>query len=301
MSSGIVLSIHSIHARNIYTGIKRYEYRTRRPAKDIEYIALYETGGPRAITGIAKIAGILESTPAMIWDLTKSFAGISCDFFRDYFAGKRKAVAYCISEVIPFEKPVVLSEIGIERAPQSFQYIDELTMKKLIEVELENKKPLLPRFFVGGVHGVGKSTFVKTLAIEMGLTSYTASRIIANNASVSSDKLVLPNEVLSNQDSLLAGLHETEWFTNGGLLDGHFVLQTRNGDVSRLPFDVFKRLNLDALFVLTSKPSDIAERLKARDGIDWDVRAIERMQQEETLHAKQVSENLGIPLSILRR
>lgn len=300
MSLGVVLSIHSVHARNIYRGVKRYEYRTRKPKRDVSYIALYETGAIRAITGIAKIAGILEGAPAMVWNLTKSFSGISRDYFRNYFLGKKKAVAYCISEVIPFENPILLSEIGIERAPQSFQYIDENEVAKLLEAEMKSKRPLLPRFFVGGVHGVGKSTFVKGIASEMGLHAYSASQIILGETGPDILKRVPVEAAISNQRSLLFGLRETDWFNTGGLLDGHFVLRTGNEHVSPVPVEVFSQLDLDAMFVLTDTPSNIAERIKERDGIVWSHSLVEKMQENEVAHARVVSDRLNIPLSIIR-
>lgn len=300
MSSGVVLSIHSSHAQNIYAGTKRYEYRKRKPNKDIDYVALYETGDKRAITGVAKIAGILEDTPTRIWELTKSFAGISRDFFRNYFAGKRKAVAYCLSEVIAFESPVYLSDIGIDRAPQSFQYIDELEMKKLLECEMENKKPLQPRFFVGGIHGVGKTTFVESVATEMGLFSYSASSIISDCYISNPNKVICSNEVLLNQHSLITGLSKTGWFVDGGILDGHFVLQTDNNSSSSIPTSVFRQLDLDAMFILSAKPATIANRLKTRDGIDWGLSLIKKMQENEIARAKQIAQDLSIPLSIIK-
>ena len=300
MSSGVVLSIHSIHANNIYAGVKRYEYRTRKPTRDVGYIALYETGNTQAITGIAKVAGILENTPSMIWNLTKSFAGVSHNFFRSYFAGKKKAVAYCISEVTPFEEPVVLSEVGINRPPQSFQYLGELEVKKLLKIAIDNKRPLQPRFFIGGIHGVGKSTFTKKVAAEMGLPFYSASQIISDAAASNKTKLVIADEVLSNQESLIVGLHEAGWFRNGGVLDGHFVLRTGSADSSVIPVGVFARLELDAMLVLTAKPSHIVERLEARDGVQWDLRVVEEMQEQEISHAKQVAKKLDISLSIIK-
>lgn len=300
MSSGVVLSIHSVHAQNIYAGIKRYEYRTRRPKRNVDYIALYETGNAQAITGVAKIAGILESTPQMIWDLTKSFAGISCEYFKNYFSGKKKAIAYCISEVIPFKDPVVLSEVGINRAPQSFQYIDESEVMRLLEVEIENKKPLQPRFFIGGVHGVGKSTFGEKMAEDMGLSFYSASKVILDYADLNKSKKVAASEVKTNQDYLLAGLLETDWFAMGGLLDGHFALRSENDEVTPISVEVFSQLDLDAMIVLTAKASSIADRLEKRDGVSWDKSLIEKMQQDELINAKNISEQLGIPLSIIK-
>jgi predicted transcriptional regulator len=93
MSIGAVMSLYSMHAQNIYDGKKRFEYRTRKPAREVEYLAIYETGDAHAVTGIAKISGVLEETPDEVWKLTKSFAGISAKYFKDSF---RKKTGICI-------------------------------------------------------------------------------------------------------------------------------------------------------------------------------------------------------------
>lgn len=300
MNSGIVLSIHSVHARNIYSGLKRYEYRTRKPSQNVEYIALYETGTTKAVTGIAKITGILEGAPTTIWELTKSFAGIRRDFFRRYFAGKKKAYAYCISEVTSFQHPVELRDLGIEHAPQSFQYIDEQEMKKLLEIKIEDKKPLQPRFFVGGIHGVGKTTFVKKVASEMGLPFFTASDVIATKETFGSNKVISENDIESNQSSLVSTLHNLGWFDAGGILDGHFLLKTAEHGCSPIPVEVFEELKLDSIFVLSKSPSIILDRLQSRGDESWSLAFIKEMQEGEIAYARQIAERLDIPLSIIR-
>ena len=300
MSTGVVLAIHSKHAEKIYSGVKRYEYRTQKPLKEIDYIALYETGDVRAITGFAKIAAILEDTPTRVWELTKSFAGISRAFFRDYFDGKKKAVAYCIGEVTSFEKPLSLSEVGVHHAPQSFQYIDSSEVRKLLEAEMDHKKPLLPRFFVGGIHGTGKSLFVNDISYDMGLPSYTASNIISEKAALRIEKEVLSHEIETNQDLLIQGLRRTRWFVDGGLLDGHFILKNGAASYSRVPCETFAKLDLDAMLVLTASPKTIAKRLNERDGIDWNISLLREMQDLEISYAREISKSLRIPLSIIR-
>lgn len=129
----ILLPIHSEHAQNIYSGKKLYEYRTRRPAQEVGCILLYETGGVGAITGAALTDKVLEGSPDEIWEITKSRAGISRDYFHGYFSGRNKAYAYAISEAIPFAESLSLNDFGIQRAPQSFQYIDWLDAKRAID------------------------------------------------------------------------------------------------------------------------------------------------------------------------
>lgn len=40
-----------------------------------------------------------------------------------YYAGKDKAIAYKLKDVVIYEKPKALSDYGIRQAPQSFVYL----------------------------------------------------------------------------------------------------------------------------------------------------------------------------------
>lgn len=133
MSTGAVISIHSVHAKNIYSGVKRFEFRTQKPSRDIDYLVLYETGKSGLVTGLAKVTDIIEGTPAEIWKLTKTFAGITPVFFDEYYSGKEKAVAYCLGETREFDQAIPLCDIGVQRAPQSFQYLENAAVDKLLE------------------------------------------------------------------------------------------------------------------------------------------------------------------------
>lgn len=56
--------------------------------------------------------------------LDKSAAGITRKFFFSYYAGKDKAVAYKLKDVVTYKVPKELSDYGISQAPQSFIYLD---------------------------------------------------------------------------------------------------------------------------------------------------------------------------------
>lgn len=71
-----------------------------------------------------KLDEILEGTPKEIWEIAKSAAGITRKFFFSYYAGKDKAVAYRLKDVVTYQVPKELSDYGISQAPQSFVYLD---------------------------------------------------------------------------------------------------------------------------------------------------------------------------------
>ena len=67
---------------------------------------------------------LLEGTPKEIWEIAKTAAGITKKFYFSYYAGKDKAIAYKLKDVIIYETPKELSDYGISQAPQSFVYLD---------------------------------------------------------------------------------------------------------------------------------------------------------------------------------
>lgn len=76
------------------------------------------------MVGEATIDEILEGSPAEIWEIAKTAAGITKKFYFSYYAGKDIAIAYKLRNVIIYEKPKKLSDFGISQAPQSFVYLD---------------------------------------------------------------------------------------------------------------------------------------------------------------------------------
>lgn len=307
MSTGAVMSLHGVHAQNIYAVRKRFEYRTRRPARDVDYLAIYETGHAHAVTGIAKISGVLEGTPEEIWKLTKSFAGISAKYFKDYFSGRRKAFAYCISEAARLGRDIMLSEIGVKRAPQSFQYISEEAVEKLLRMSSLGESASGMRYFFGGVHGVGKSTLIGGLSERLGIDSYSSSGVIRQSREISSrSKVVDATDVIPNQDALIEGLRLSDWYDKGGLLDGRFVLRANDGTFSKIPAEVFAQMNLDLFLVLTAPPNVIVAQIMERDGSKaqpWQTSesAMREMQEAELEHARSVSREIHVPLSVIGR
>ena len=305
MSTGAVMSLYSVHAQSIYAGRKRFEYRTRRPAREVDYLAIYETGHAHAVTGIAKISGVLEGTPDEIWKLTKSFAGISAKYFKEYFCGRKKAFAYCISEAARLGREIMLSEIGVKRAPQSFQYISEEAVEKLLQMSSLGESASGIRYFFGGVHGVGKSTLIGGLSKKLGIDAYSSSDMIRQSHEVSScNKVVDVIDVIPNQNALIDGLRLSNWYERGGLLDGHFVLRGDDGTFSKIPAEVFAQMDLDLILVLTRPPNIIIKHVMKRDGSKvqpWQLSesSIRKMQELELEHARSVSREIHVPLSVI--
>jgi predicted transcriptional regulator len=66
---------------------------------------------------------ITEDVPAL-WRRTQSRAGIDCDRFFEYFAGRDVGHAIAIGNVRRYDTPLELDKAFGVRAPQSFLYLD---------------------------------------------------------------------------------------------------------------------------------------------------------------------------------
>ena len=71
----------------------------------------------------ASIEEIVEGDISTVWQQTKNVAGITHDFYCQYYAGKSKAVAYRLKDISVFDEPKLLEKYGVRCAPQSFVYV----------------------------------------------------------------------------------------------------------------------------------------------------------------------------------
>ena len=122
--STMLLSIKPEYAKVILEGKKIYEFRKNRPHKKVDRIVFYASFPQKQVVGEAIIDQVLVGTPAEIWEIAKTAAGITKKIYFSYYAGKRVAIAYKLKQVKVFKRPKKLSDFGINRAPQSFLYLD---------------------------------------------------------------------------------------------------------------------------------------------------------------------------------
>lgn len=121
----ILLSINPEHVDNIFSGIKKYEYRKVACKREVNKILIYATTPVKKIVGEAEVLEVLEKDKEELWKETEAQSGISETFYFKYYAQKKKAVAYHLGAIIKYQTPKKLSDYGIVAAPQSFVYISE--------------------------------------------------------------------------------------------------------------------------------------------------------------------------------
>lgn len=121
----MLLSIKPMYADKILQGEKLYEFRKIRCKKEVNKILFYATAPQSQVVGEAYIDCVLENTPAQIWKVAKSAAGITRKCFFEYYSKKEVAIAYKLKNVTMYDKPKRLSSYGVAHPPQSYVYIQD--------------------------------------------------------------------------------------------------------------------------------------------------------------------------------
>lgn len=118
----VVMSVHPKHASRIYTGEKCCEFRRRAPGlAEGDKILFYETAPISAVTGEAMIRTRIEGPVQVLCE--SEIDPVARDQVRTYLDGAHSPVALVLCDVIRYDWPLRLAEVGVARAPQSYQYV----------------------------------------------------------------------------------------------------------------------------------------------------------------------------------
>lgn len=152
--------------------------------------------------------------------------------------------------------------------------------------------------FVGGVHGVGKSHFCSLAKERFGISAYSSGILIASysKSNYLPDKKV--EDVARNQYILKLALQDIERMEKCYLLDGHFCLYNKSGEIEEIASSVYEELRPQAILILTALPSVLYERLSSRDGIKYSLDGLEDFQKHEIQYASKIASILGVPIGV---
>lgn len=73
-------------------------------------------------------------------------------------------------------------------------------------------------------------------------------------------------------------------------------LLDKNGEIQKIPFNVFKELELAAIVIVTRNVVSVRQGLLERDQIAYDPRLLKKIQCLELIRAKEFSQKEKIPL-----
>jgi adenylate kinase len=155
--------------------------------------------------------------------------------------------------------------------------------------------------FVGGVHGVGKSTVCAEVAVRLGLPMHSASAVIrAEKRRAIPEQGKSVADVDGNQQLLIAGVRKLLELSPGiQLLDGHFTLRSTTGKIECISVSVFEQLGIRHVVCIQDAAPSILMRLTQRDGCSGSLEEITALQEAELQHADFVAKHLGVQLQVM--
>lgn len=129
--AAILISIKKQYSDLIFEGSKTVEYRKVLPSKPVDRCFIYESRGSGRVVGFFTLSKTTSCSPEEAWSLTCDIGALSRTQFDIYYEGRSKSVLFYIASCHRFERPFELSELGINRAPQSFIYLSDAKADQL--------------------------------------------------------------------------------------------------------------------------------------------------------------------------
>jgi adenylate kinase len=172
----------------------------------------------------------------------------------------------------------------------------EVYLPSLHSIDIVSDKIMKHKIiFVGGIHGVGKSTFSNSLASRINARHFSASDLILMIKKVKITKNKRVYDIHGDQDILLNAINENLKEGMLYIIDGHFCLINKNGEISKVPEQTYKSISPMAIVMLYDEPSNIYDRLDKRDNEKYSFEFIKAFQEQELNYSKYIADNFGIP------
>jgi predicted transcriptional regulator len=119
----VLLSIKPEYADRIFDGTKRYEFRKTIFKENVNRVVVYASAPVGKVIGEFTIEHILCDQLDNLWKRTRSYAGISEEFFYSYFADRSSGYAIKIGDAWRYNVPYCIREAYGIHPPQSFVYL----------------------------------------------------------------------------------------------------------------------------------------------------------------------------------
>lgn len=152
--------------------------------------------------------------------------------------------------------------------------------------------------FIGGIHGVGKSTICRQICDDVELEYLSASELIKwkdINEDAQNKKV---RNILGTQDRLIHGLINCIQKGRHYILDGHYCLLSSENKIVDIPLNTFRLINPVSLNIVLGDIIETKNRLEKRDNRRYDQDLLSQMQDCELNHARHLSKTLGVTLNI---
>lgn len=120
----VILSIKPQFVAEIVAGRKFYEFRKRGFKESVKKVYVYASSPICRIIGEFTLGNILEGAPDDIWSITGKHAGISKEYYDEYYGNRDLAFALEIKSFVAYDKPInPFMDLEGFTPPQSFCYV----------------------------------------------------------------------------------------------------------------------------------------------------------------------------------
>ena len=130
----IILSIHPKWADKIYKGEKKIEWRKTKPKwyDSKAKVYLYETAPVKKVTGyfmLERFGWVSmhdHDFKFLNMEVVEKLGCVSIESLKQYQGDSPELFAWYVGKVVRFKNPRPLSDFGLKRPPQSWQYVKEV-------------------------------------------------------------------------------------------------------------------------------------------------------------------------------
>jgi len=119
----MLLSIKPEYGNKIISGKKKYEFREFHCREGIDTIVNYATAPMKKVIGEVALLDIIEGDVEYVWHETRGFGGILKRDCKAYYKEREVSIAHQLGEVIVYDEPMGLKDLGLNYVPQSYAYI----------------------------------------------------------------------------------------------------------------------------------------------------------------------------------
>jgi adenylate kinase len=147
--------------------------------------------------------------------------------------------------------------------------------------------------FVGGIYGVGKTTFCRRISAQYKIKYLSASKLIKDEKDKKAlsrlkDERLTDENIDQNQNHLMSAygdMQHIEW----EILDGHFCLINSENIIRKLPAEIYRLFMPQLIVVVIDEIKIIQKRLLERDKKLYNLKMLETFQIYEMEHAMCIS------------
>lgn len=150
--------------------------------------------------------------------------------------------------------------------------------------------------FVGGIHGVGKSSLCLNICHELNIKYLSASELLKWSELNEDPKNKKVASIPDTQTRLILGLQKAVRENDYYLLDGHYCLLNKENVIVQVPLDTFKQINPKRMVLILGDITEVKKGLEARDNKLYNLGLLKSLQNEELAYAQHLSKTLSVEL-----